>query len=227
MLLYLCWFFQLHFVVYFLLENKRYMKHLTLSAAVRETSGRGSSNRLRASGMVPSVIYGPSGTTSLMINEKELQGLLLKKGHSAVLVEVQIKDKGKMLSDIADIQRDPLTDKVLHIDFHEVSQKEKMTTIVPIEFVGESIGVKNNGGILDMTRHEITIKCLPVDLPSSIKVDVTTLDVGSVVHFSDLALPNGVEVIGDPDTPVVSCKNVSDDKESESSEGDEASTSTD
>lgn len=184
------------------------MKHLTLSAAVRKTSGRGSSNRLRASGMVPSVIYGPSGTTSLVVNEKELQGLLLKKGHSAVLVDVQISGKGNMLSDIADIQRDPLTDKVLHIDFHEVSQKEKMTTIVPIEFVGESIGVKNNGGILDMARHEITIKCLPANLPSSIKVDVSGLDVGSIVHFSDLELPDGVEVVGDPETPVVSCKNI-------------------
>ncbi|MDR2603292.1 MAG: 50S ribosomal protein L25 [Puniceicoccales bacterium] len=184
------------------------MKHLRLLVTKRNEFGRGSMKRLRASGKVPAVVYGHLGTMALTVDEKELKALLKEKGHSASLIDIEIKGDTIHLSDIADIQRDPVTDKFLHIDFHEVSQSEKMTTVVPLEFFGEAIGVKQNGGILDITRHEVTVRCLPADLPSSIRVDVNTLDIGAIVHLSDLVVPNGVELIGDQASPIVSCNAV-------------------
>ncbi|MDR0693043.1 MAG: 50S ribosomal protein L25 [Puniceicoccales bacterium] len=184
------------------------MKHLKLLVTKRNEFGRGSMKRLRASGKVPAVVYGNSGTMALTVDEKELKALLKEKGHSASLIDIEIKGDATHLSDIADIQRDPVSDKFLHIDFHEVSQSEKMTTVVPLEFFGEAVGVKQNGGILDISRHEVTVRCLPADLPSSIRVDINSLDIGTIVHLSDLAVPSGVELLGDQASPIVSCNAV-------------------
>ncbi|MDR2628706.1 MAG: 50S ribosomal protein L25 [Puniceicoccales bacterium] len=189
------------------------MKHLRLSVAKRHEFGRGSMKRLRESGKVPAVVYGHLGTTALTVDEKELKALLKEKGHSASLIDIEIEGDTIHLSDIADIQRDPVTDKFLHIDFHEVSQSEKMTTVVPLEFSGDAVGVKQNGGILDIVRHEVTVKCLPADLPSSIRVDVSNLDIGTIVHLSDLAVPSGVELVGDQTSPVISCNAVAAEEE--------------
>ncbi|MDR1528705.1 MAG: 50S ribosomal protein L25 [Puniceicoccales bacterium] len=184
------------------------MKRLKLLVAKRHEFGRGSMKRLRTSGKVPAVVYGHSGTTALTVDEKELRALLKEKGHSASLIDIEIKGDSVHLSDIADIQRDPVTDKFLHIDFHEVSQSEKMTTVVPLEFFGEAVGVKQNGGILDITRHEVTVRCLPADLPSSIRVDIGSLGIGTIVHLSDLVVPSVVELIGDQASPIISCNAV-------------------
>ncbi|MDR2738051.1 MAG: 50S ribosomal protein L25, partial [Puniceicoccales bacterium] len=184
------------------------MKHLKLAVTKRREFGRNAVRRLRKSGKVPAVIYGHSGTTSLTVVEKEFKALLKEKGHSASLVDISIDGENSLLSDIADVQRDPVTDRFLHVDFHEVSQTEKMTTVVPLEFIGEPIGVKNSGGILDIARHEVSVKCLPADLPSSIRVDIGGLDVGDIIHLGGLPVPSGVELIGDHSTPVASCTTV-------------------
>jgi large subunit ribosomal protein L25 len=189
------------------------MGHLKILVTKRNEFGRGSANRLRAAGKVPAVVYGHSGTTALTVDEKELQLMLKQKGHSAALVDVSIDGEGALLSDIADIQRDPVTDRFLHIDFHEVLQTEKMTTTVPLEFFGESVGVKNNGGVLDIARHEITVRCLPADLPAVIRIDIGNLNIDDIIHLGNLQLPPGVELIGEHSTPVVSCKSVAVDSE--------------
>lgn len=163
---------------------------------------------LRKAGKVPAVVYGHCGTTPLTIVESEFRDLLKKKGHSASLVSISIDGDRTLLSDIADIQRDPVTDRLLHVDFHEVSQAEKMTTVVPLEFFGEPIGVKNSGGILDIARHEVIVRCLPANLPSSIRVDVSALDIGDIIHLADVAAPQDVELVGDHATPIVSCNEV-------------------
>jgi large subunit ribosomal protein L25 len=145
---------------------------------------------------------------SLVVGENELKALLKEKGHSAALVDISVNGRDSLLSDIADVQRDPVTDKFLHVDFHEVSQMEKMTTVVPLEFIGEPIGVRSNGGVLDMARHEVSVRYLPADLPASIRVEIENLNIGDIVHLSDLSVPSGVELIRDHATPVVSCSTV-------------------
>ena len=185
------------------------MKRLKLSVIKRSEFGRGSVRRLRSSGKVPAVVYGHSGTTPLVVGERDLRDLLKQRGHSASLVDISMDGGTTLLSDIADIQRDPVTDKFLRVDFHEVSQTEKMTTVVPLEFFGESIGVKNGGGVLDIARHEISVRCLPADLPSLVRIDVSALDIGNIIHLSDVSIPPEVELVGDHSSPVVSCNAVS------------------
>jgi large subunit ribosomal protein L25 len=170
--------------------------------------------QLRKSGNVPAIVYGHSGTTPLTVSDRDLRDLLRKKGQSAALVDISIDGKETLLSDIADIQRDPVTDKFLHVDFHEVLQTEKMTTIVPLKFFGESIGVKIRGGILDIARHEVSVRCFPADLPALISVDISALEIGDIIHLGNLQSPQGVELLGDHSTPVVSCKAIAAEAES-------------
>jgi large subunit ribosomal protein L25 len=186
------------------------MKQLKLSAEKRSVTGRQYVRKLRESGRVPAVIYGKSGTQSLSFDEKAFRMLLREKKQSAALVSVEIAGGESLLSTIADVQRDPISDRFLHVDFHEVSRSEKMTTAVPIEFVGESIGVKDFGGVLDMFRHEISVRCLPENLPGSIKIDVSVLRVGDIFHIKDLEKIRGVEFVDGGDVAIVSCKGVVD-----------------
>ncbi|MDR1401775.1 MAG: 50S ribosomal protein L25 [Puniceicoccales bacterium] len=190
------------------------MNHLKLSVVRRSEFGRGMMKRLRKSGNVPAIVYGHSGTTPLTVSDRDLRDLLKKKGQSAALVDISIDGNETLLSDIADIQRDPVTDKFLHIDFHEVLQTEKMTTIVPLKFSGESVGVKVKGGILDIARHEVSVRCFPADLPALIGVDVSALDIGDIIHLGNLQIPSGVELLGDHSTTVVACKAIAAEQES-------------
>ncbi|MDR0715300.1 MAG: 50S ribosomal protein L25 [Puniceicoccales bacterium] len=189
------------------------MKQLELSVEKRVGTGRQYVRKLRESGRVPAVVYGKSGTQSLSFDEKEFRLLLREKGQGASLVNIKIVGGGSVLSTIADMKRDPISDRFLHVDFHEVSRAEKMTTAVPVEFVGKSIGVKDFGGVLDIARHEVNVKCLPADLPSSVKVNISALKVGDIVHIKDLEKIKSVDFVDGDEVAVVSCKNVAEEKE--------------
>jgi large subunit ribosomal protein L25 len=185
------------------------MKQFKLSVEKRPEVGRQHVRKLRESGRVPAVVYGKSGTQPLSFDEKEFRVLLREKGQSASLVSIEIAGGGEVLSTIADMQRDPITDRFLHVDFHEVSRTEKMVTEVPIEFVGESIGVKDFGGVLEIAKHELTVRCMPTDLPANVKVSIGDLKVGDIVHIRDLAKIGDVEFVDGDDIVIVSCKGVS------------------
>jgi large subunit ribosomal protein L25 len=105
---------------------------------------------------------------------------------------------------IQEIQRDPLQPEIVHVDFHAVSATEKLTAEVPIETVGEPVGVKTGGGLLEHILRSIEVECLPGDLPERIEVDVSNLDIGDSVHVKDLKLPSGVEALVDEDLTVLS-----------------------
>ncbi|MDR3273782.1 MAG: 50S ribosomal protein L25 [Puniceicoccales bacterium] len=184
------------------------MKQLELSVEKRLETGRRYVRKLRASGRVPAVIYGKSGTQSLSFDEKKFRMLLREKGQAASLVNIQIADEGSVLSTIADMQRDPISDRFLHVDFHEVSRTEKMITVVPIEFIGEPIGVRDFGGVLDISKHELNVRCLPTNLPGSIRVNVSGLKIDDIIHIKDLEKIGGVEFVDGDEVVVVSCKNV-------------------
>jgi large subunit ribosomal protein L25 len=103
------------------------------------------------------------------------------------------------------VQRDPMTDRFLHVDLHEVKADEKMEINIPVHMSGESTGVKNEAGVLEVASHTLRIRCLPKDLPAFIDVDVTELHVGQTIHISELKLVAGVAFLGDKNQPVVSC----------------------
>ena len=103
-----------------------------------------------------------------------------------------------------EVQHHPLSGKVLHVDFHEVSETEKVTVMVPVETVGEAVGVKTGGGVLEHVLFKLKVRALPKDLPEQILVDVSALEVGKSIHVGEIKAAEGVEILGDKQTPVVS-----------------------
>ena len=181
------------------------MKQNTLSVESRTETGRGPSRRLRAEGKIPAVIYGVSGTRSLSIDRSGFRALWTKLRGTAALIEVFEEGRESVQSLIEEVQRDPITDEVLHIDFKEISADVELQTRIAVRIVGESIGVKSEGAFLEVLSHEVEVRCLPKDLPELIVVDVSDLEVGSAIHIRDLKPIEGVSFTEDREKTIVSC----------------------
>jgi large subunit ribosomal protein L25 len=180
-----------------------------LNVAARAQTGRSASRRLRKANRVPAILYGKhTKPESLSIEGPEFVRLLKSVGDRAVLVELQRDGNGqanKALSFLQEVQRDPITDKYLHVDLQEVKSDEKFEIRVPVHLVGESYGVKNQSGVLEINAHLLRVRVLPKDLPEAISVDVTELKVGETFKVGSLKPIAGVEFLDDKGQPVVSC----------------------
>lgn len=176
------------------------MKSVPLTAYPRTLSRRGGAKKLRETGRIPAVIYGAKTTPqNLEVDRKSLEDLIHHSASENLLVDLMVdKDaKAKRLALVKEVQHYALTGKVLHIDFHEISETEKVTVMVPVEPVGEAVGVKTGGGVLEHVLHKIKVRCLPKDLPEAIHVDVSALEIGKSIHIGDIKPPEGVEILGD------------------------------
>ena len=180
---------------------------LTLNVTPRAQTGRSASRRVRKANAIPAILYGKhSNPETLSVDTPEFVRLLKAVSGRAMLIELKQAGKGeKSLSFLQEVQRDPITDKYLHIDLHEVKADEKFEIRVPVLPAGESFGVKNQSGVLEMNAHMLRIRCLPKDLPESISVDVTELKVGETIKVSGLKPIPGVEFLDRKGQPVVSC----------------------
>ena len=176
------------------------MKQLELKVITRKETGRGSNRRLRASGKLPGVIYGKKGSRPLIIEQTDFRVLWKAIAGVTALIQIDVEGDKPALSIIKEVQRDSRTDQFIHIDFHEVSTTERMQTNVAVHIIGESIGVKNEGALLEVFAHNLEIRCLPTDLPSTIDVDVSELHTGDSVHIKDLKEIEGDEYLADPES---------------------------
>ena len=161
---------------------------------------------MRDTGRVPAIIYGRQlKPQNLEINAKEIGDLIHHSASENLLVDLSVENdaRAKRLALVQEIQHHPLDGKVLHVDFHEVAENEKVIVQVPVETVGEAAGVKNSGGVLEHILFKLKVRCLPKDLPEQITVDVTSLELGKAIHLGDIKAPAGVEIIGDKNIPVV------------------------
>jgi large subunit ribosomal protein L25 len=180
---------------------------LTLKVATRAQTGRSASRRLRKGNCIPAILYGKhTDPEKLSIDGPEFTRLLKTVAGRALLIELSRDDKpDKALSFLQEIQRDPMTDRYLHVDLHEVKAEEKFEIRVPVRVTGESFGVKNQSGVLEIASHLLRVRCLPKDLPESIEVDVTPLNVGQTIKIGELKPVPGVTFLDDKGQPVVSC----------------------
>lgn len=182
------------------------MKHQKLTVRPRIGVGRGHSRRIRAGGEVPAVIYGKGNEAqALAVNERLLGQLLKRIAGSAAVLEIEEENVDTRLSIIQEVQRNPITNQILHLDLHEVDANEKMDVTVNVHAVGTAFGVLNEGGVMDLSSHEVRIRCLPKDLPEFIEVDVEDLHLNQTLHVRELAAIEGVEFLDDGDRPIVSC----------------------
>ena len=184
------------------------MKSVALNASVRAGIRRSANKQLRASGRIPAVIYGKQNQPqSLEVDARELDSLFHHGASENLLVDLTVKDdaKAKRLALVQDVQHHPLSGKVLHVDFHEVAENEKVTIFVPVETTGEAVGVKLAGGVLEHVLFKIKVRAFPKDLPEQIVLDVSALEIGRAIHLGEIAPPAGVEIIGNKEVVVVAC----------------------
>jgi len=182
------------------------MKSVALKAYPRSQVQRAEVKKLRASGRVPATIYGrQAAPQNLEVNSKEFADLLNHSASENLLVDLSVESdaRAKRLALVQEIQHHPLNGKVLHVDFHEVAETEKVTVLVPVETTGESVGVKTGGGTLEHILFKLKVRSLPKDLPEQIVLDVSALEIGKSIHIGDIKAPEGVEILGDKHITVV------------------------
>ena len=183
------------------------MKSVPLKAYPRTQSRRGGAKKLRAAGRVPAVIYGRQAQPqNLEVSAKEFGDLIHHSVSENLLVDLSVENdaRAKRLALVQEIQHHPLAGDVLHVDFHEVTEDEKVVIQVPLETIGEAAGVKNSGGVLEHVVFKLKVRALPKDLPEQIVVDVSHLELGKSIHLGDIKAPAGVEILGDKHISVIS-----------------------
>jgi large subunit ribosomal protein L25 len=183
-------------------------QQVKLKAQKRTVVGRNAIKKIKKEGLVPGVIYGSQAEPlALQVESRALTNVLAHASSEHVLVELEIADGSQSthrLALIQEVQHHPLKRQLLHVDFHAVSATEKIVSEVPIEAVGEPVGVRTFGGLLEYSLRSLEVECFPQDLPDIVRVDVTNLNIGESFHVRDLPLPAGVEALTDGDLTVVS-----------------------
>jgi large subunit ribosomal protein L25 len=181
------------------------MATATLSATPRNDRGTGVARKLRQIGQVPAVIYGHGRQPqSLALNTREVDRLLSTISAASTVIELTF-DGRTARTLIREVQRHPVKRNVLHLDFQELVAGEKVTVSVPLRFTGVADGVRNGGGILEETMHQVHLRLDPSSIPDHIDVDVTPLTIGHSIHIRELALPEGVTVLDDANATVCVC----------------------
>ncbi|TBU88344.1 50S ribosomal protein L25 [Stutzerimonas kirkiae] len=174
------------------------MTDFTLNAQVRSDLGKGASRRLRRNAnLVPAVIYGgDKEPRSISLLAKELSKLLESEASFSHVLNLNVEGQQESVL-IKALQRHPAKGFVLHADFVRVVAGQKVTAHVPLHFINEesSVGVKQQAGEVSHTVTEVEVSVLPQDLPEFIEVDLSNVEVGQIVHLSDLKLPKGVELV--------------------------------
>jgi large subunit ribosomal protein L25 len=183
------------------------MEMVEITVQRRGGRGKGQARKLRRTGVIPGVFYGPKRETlAVGVGAEEFDKKLshLEGSHLIRLVndggkDAELHDKAVLLREV---QRHPVTDDILHVDFFEVDLTERLTVSVPLRFVGKPVGVVE-GGILQPIMREVEVECLPTEIPEFIEVDVSALAIHEAVHLSELKLPEGVTSMGDAAQPLV------------------------
>jgi large subunit ribosomal protein L25 len=182
------------------------MKQITLKAKTRTDFGRTASKHYRENGIIPAVFYGDSGHQSLTVDAHEFTMAYRDIVGRAALLQLEIEGQGEpAYAIIQELQRNPRTDAYLHIDLKEIVRGQEMETAIPVVARGIADGVRNYGGVLEISQSDLNVRCRPRHLPESIEVDVTALEIGKSYHLSELTAPEGVTFLDDPDLVVVSC----------------------
>jgi large subunit ribosomal protein L25 len=167
-----------------------------VTAQPRAARGKNEARRLRVSGSIPAVIYGAfKDPVAVAVNPKDVTKIIRgKSGHNAIF-DVLVDGGERTPVILADENYDPITSRLLHVDFRRIDMTRKLRVSVPIHVSGEAKGVKQQGGILDVVTRVVEIECIPDDIPDQFDVDVTEMMIGSGIRVSDLPLKPGVRVL--------------------------------
>ncbi|MDJ0961009.1 MAG: 50S ribosomal protein L25 [Acidimicrobiia bacterium] len=181
------------------------MDQVTLRADVRTESGSRPAKRLRRQGLVPAVVYG-RGTDpiSVIVSARDLYGALRTEAGANALINLEVEGGDNVLTVAREIQRHPVRGEIAHLDFIKVSLDEAIQADVGIELTGEPIGVREEGGVVETIEVSVVIEALPTEIPSSIRLDISEMNVGDTLTIGDLPTIDGVTYVDDEDRPLVS-----------------------
>jgi large subunit ribosomal protein L25 len=179
-------------------------ERIKLDVLPRDEAGSAVSRRLRAHGMIPGVLYGAGQKAHLFaVEERELRRVLTgDHGLHAILDVVFDGQKTEHHAVLKEYQLDPVRPRLLHIDLHEVRLDQVIQTQVAVDPVGESPGVKE-GGVLTLVLREISVEALPMEVPDHLELDISSMAIGDSLRVSDLVVPEGVALLDDPETVVL------------------------
>ena len=176
--------------------------NISLEAREREGRGKNDARRLRAQGMLPAVLYGDgggAGSTVLAVPAKVVDYTLQHVGDNA-LYDLKLGDQDDATVRVVDVQRNPVSGRLVHVDLAPVNMRERIVVTVPLTVAGadDSPGV-TEGGVLDQVAYEVEVESLPGDIPQGLTLDVSGLQIGDNLTLADVELPEGVELISDPE----------------------------
>lgn len=175
------------------------MQQAQLEAQPRDTFGKQQARALRREGEFPAVLYGRAqDTVSIRLNARIFKQFLRTYGEN-VVINMKIGNANTETVIIKEIQRHPVEkQQLVHADFIRISLDEPVTASVPVVLVGSPIGIQESG-VLELPLRQVTLNCLPMQLPTDISIDVSALDIGDAIHVGDLTFADEIEVIDDPD----------------------------
>jgi large subunit ribosomal protein L25 len=181
------------------------MSEATIEVHQRDDIGKGFNKKLRREGWIPAVVYGAGkDPVAIKVERTRFLDLLRETGSENAVFLLELSGTGKQRHTmVRQIDADPITNRVLHVDFQRVLMDEVVRVSVPIEIVGIAEGVKTHGGVLDFITREIAIESLPGDIPQKVEIDVTELEIGDHVETGALSLPSGVTLMEDTDRVIV------------------------
>jgi large subunit ribosomal protein L25 len=181
-------------------------KDVRLRAEKRDGQGKEANRRLRNQGRVPAVLYGKgSDSVSLSVEAHEATLLFQSISVENTIIGLEIDGEQKPVQALVrEIQAHPYKPVLYHVDFLLIREGQKLELEIPVELVGVPEGVRTGGGVLQQTVHEVAVRCLPTQIPSSFEIDVARLGIGDSIHASDIPLSEGVELLIDPEQVICS-----------------------
>ncbi len=173
-----------------------------LSGKIREKTGKVATKEVRRNGEIPAVLYGLKDNLSFSVCADNLKDILTAKGQNA-LIDLNLEGNKKRKVIIKEFQSHPLKERWVHVDFLEVDVVKPVKVNVDVHLIGKSAGEKM-GGLVNQVLKSIHVECLPADIPQSVDLDVTAVELGQVLHVSDLSIPDKVKILHEPNEAIVS-----------------------
>ena len=176
---------------------------LVINSEKRDEIGKNASRRLRKSGRVPAVLYGEGvAGAPLILDKRDIFKILKSESGENTIFKIAFEG-GEADVMIKDLQVDSTTDELLHADLIKIAMDKAVRVSIPLELLGEAVGVKTEGGFVDFMSRELEVECLPADIPDVIKVDISALHLHQSLKIADIVPPAGVRLLGEPTTVVV------------------------
>jgi large subunit ribosomal protein L25 len=179
---------------------------IELKTNIRTTTGNGPARRIRMTGQIPAVLYGPKTEPVLLsVNKSDLEQVFKKGGIGQVILYLIIQKNGETTTRpamIKELQTHPVSRNFIHIDFYEIKMDQKITAKIPVVTTGIAKGVEL-GGMLQIIRRELEVECLPLAVPEFIEIDISDLDIGDSIHVGDIRVEGEIEFLEDDNYTVV------------------------